>query len=40
MLDGADDGIEHDFEARGDDGLVAGVGEGCVGGCGVCRYMY
>lgn len=33
MLHGADDGIDHDFEARGHDGFVAGVGDGRVGDC-------
>lgn len=33
MLHRADDGIDHDLEARADDGLVARVGDGRVGDC-------
>ena len=33
MLHGADDGVDHDLEARRHDGFVAGVGDGCVGDC-------
>ena len=33
MTHGADDGIDHDFQTRGDDRLVTGVGDCCVGDC-------
>ena len=33
MTHGADDGVDHDLQARGDDRLVTGVGDSCVGDC-------